>query len=158
MTRRPPISGVIFNERGRPMATIEVTLAVSVDGVEVRTVTADGVEVSVKNPQSAKPKDTVTWVFTSGPDNLKVVFNRVQFPNGSGGLLPIELQPLNERGPFYKPLSRSGNEISSTIAPDAPRGRHIYEIRDGNNNPLTWLTPLEGQNFGGLDIPRTPPG
>jgi hypothetical protein len=157
MRRRPLISGVIFNERGRPMATIEVTLAVSVDVVEVRTVTVDGVEVSVKNPQAAKPKDTVTWIFTSGPDNLKVVFDRVQLPNGSGGLLPMELQPLNERGPFYKPLARSGNEISGTIAPDAPRGRHIYEISDGNI-PLRWRTLLDGQNFGGLDIPRTPPG
>ena len=140
------------------MATIEVTLAVSVGVVEVRTVTVDGVEVSVKNPQAAEPEDTVTWIFTSGPDNLKVVFDRVQLPNSSGGLLPMELQPLNEQGPFYKPLARSGNEISGTIAPDAPSGRHIYEIRDGNNNPLRWLTPLDGQNFGGLDIPRTPPG
>ena len=140
------------------MATIEVTLAVSVGGVAVEAVTADGVEVSEKIPQAAKPKDTVTWVFTSGPDNLKVVFNGVQLQNDSGGLLPIKLQPLKKRGPFYKPLSRRGNKISGTIAPDAPRGRHIYEIRDGNNNPLRWLTPLDGQDFGGLDVPKTPPG
>jgi hypothetical protein len=140
------------------MAIIEVTLAVSVDGVEVSTVTVDGVEVSVKNPQAAEPEDTVTWVFASGSDNLKVVFNRIQLPNRSGGLLPIQLQPLHEQGPFYKPLSRSGNKISGTIAPEAPRGRHIYEIRDGNNNPLRWLTLLDEQNFGGLDVPKTPPG
>jgi len=153
MMMRPPISGVIFNERGKPMATIEVTLAVSVAGVEAKTVTADGVEVSGKNPQAATQDDSVKWVFISGPDDLHVVFKKVELPNSSGVLL------IYEQGPFSRPLSMIGNQISGTIAPDAPNGRYLYDIHDGNNKSLKWSPPLnKNQNFGGLDVPKPPPG
>jgi hypothetical protein len=53
----------------------------------------------------------------------------------------------------------SGGKISGTIAKDAPNGRYIYEIHNSNNEKLRWLTPLgPGQEFGGLDIPKPPPG
>jgi hypothetical protein len=158
--RRTSISDVTLKKRGKPMATIEVTLAVTAAGVDATTVTANGLELAVPNPQAAEPKDTVTWIFTSGPTDLKVVFFGVQFLNVSGGL--DSSQAFNAQGPFHKPLSRSGNEISGTIAPDARPGRYLYKIHDGNNNPLNWLTLLPpippGQNFGGLDVPKTPPG
>jgi hypothetical protein len=142
MMRRLPISGVIFNERGRPMATINVT------------VTAAGVS-AVENPQAAKQTETVTWVFTfipPGADDLRVVFKKVELSNNSGVLL------IYEQGPFSRPLSMIGNQISGTIAQEAPNGRYLYDIHDGNNKALNWVTKLSPeQNFGGLDIPKPPP-
>jgi hypothetical protein len=128
------------------MATIKVKV----------TETDEVVRVSAKkNPQSAKQTETVTWVFTfigTASDNLRVVFKKVELPNSSGVLLN------NEQGPFSGPLSMSGNQISGTIAPDAPDGRYLYDIRDGKNQRLTWVNPLgPDQNFGGLDIPKPPP-
>jgi hypothetical protein len=107
--------------------------------------------VAVKNPEAADQTATVAWVFDSGPDDLHVVFKKVELPNGSSLL-------LHEQGPFSRPLSMSGNQISGTIAPDAPDGRYLYDIRDGKNQRLTWANPLgPDQNFGGLDIPKPPP-
>jgi hypothetical protein len=136
----PPISGVILNERGGPMVTINVAVTV-------------GREVSaVGNPQSARQSDTVTWIFPPGSDDLRVVFKKVELSNSSGVLL------IYEQGPFSRPLSMIGGRISGTIAPDAPNGRYLYDIHDGNNQPLTWLPPLsKTQNFGGLDVPKPPP-
>jgi hypothetical protein len=49
-------------------------------------------------------------------------------------------------------------ELSGTIAQDAPDGRYLYDIHDGNNQPLKWGNPIsKDQNFGGLDIPKPPP-
>jgi hypothetical protein len=130
-----------LKERGRPMATINVT------------VTAEGVS-AVNNPQTAKQTETVTWVFT-GPasDNLRVVFKKVELPNNAGALL------IYEQGPFSSPLSMIGGQISGIIAQEAPDGRYLYDIHDGNNQALNWLTKLSNnQNFGGLDVPKSPPG
>lgn len=115
-------------------------------------VTADGVS-AVENPQSARQSDTVTWVFTGpGSDNLRVVFKKVELPNSSGVLL------IYEQGPFSRPLSIIGGQISGTIAQEAPNGRYLYDIHDGNNKSLNWLNPISpDQNFGGLDIPKPPP-
>ena len=45
------------------------------------------------------------------------------------------------------------------LAQEAPNGRYLYDIHDGNNQPLKWLIPLSiDQNFGGLDVPKPPPG
>ncbi|HYX25632.1 MAG TPA: hypothetical protein VFC23_15885 [Thermoanaerobaculia bacterium] len=119
------------------------------------TVEAAGVS-AVENPQTAKQTETVTWVFTFiGPasDNLRVVFKKVELPNSSGVLL------IYEQGPFSRPLSMIGNQISGTIAPEAPNGRYLYDIHDGNNKSLNWVTKLSpDQNFGGLDVPKPPPG
>ncbi|HEX9945398.1 MAG TPA: hypothetical protein VGG03_25585 [Thermoanaerobaculia bacterium] len=115
------------------------------------TVTAAGVS-AVKNPQTAKQKGTVIWVFDPDPGNLHVVFKKVELSNNSGVLL------INERGPFYRPLSMRGKRLSGTIAPNAPDGRYLYDIHDGNNKQVKWLTPLSpDQNFGGLDVPKPPP-
>jgi hypothetical protein len=121
------------------------------------TVTVEAAGVSaVGNPQSAKQTETVTWVFTfigTASDNLRVVFKKVELPNSSGILL------INEQGPFSGPLSMIGAKISGTIAKEAPNGRYLYDIHDGNNHqPLPWLTPLsKTQKFGGLDVPKPPP-
>jgi hypothetical protein len=121
------------------MATITINVKLTPAGV-----------VAQENPGAARLNDTVTWVFDSGPDDLHVVFKKVELSNGE--LL------IAEQGPFSTPLSRSGKEISGTIAPDAPGGRYLYDIRDGKNQRLTWANPLSpGQNFGGLDIPKPPP-
>ena len=113
------------------------------------TVEAGGVSAE-KNPEAADQTDTITWVFNSGRDDLQVVFKKVEFRNGSSLL-------LHEQGPFSRPLSRKGRKISGTIAAAAPGGRYLYDIRDGNNQQLTWLNPLsEDQNFGGLDVPKPP--
>ena len=123
------------------MATINVTVNAAVVS-------------AVENPQSARQTETVTWVFT-GPasDDLRVVFKKVELPNSSGVLL------IYEQGPFSRPLSMIGNQISGTIAPDAPNGRYLYDIHDGNNKSLKWSPPLnKNQNFGGLDVPKPPPG
>src|SRR4051794_27230733 len=97
-------------------------------------VTSDGVS-AVENPQTAKQTETVTWVFTGpGSDNLRVVFKKVELPNSSGVLL------IYEQGPFSRPLSMIGGQISGTIAPEAPNGRYLYDIHDGNNKSLNWLT------------------
>jgi hypothetical protein len=110
----------------------------------------------VGNPQSAKQTETVTWVFKfidTASDNLRVVFKKVELPNNSGTLL------IYEQGPFSRPLSMIGGQISGTIAQEAPNGRYLYDIHDGNNQSLKWLPPLSTtQNFGGLDIPKPPPG
>src|SRR3954467_15046272 len=89
---------------------------------------------AVENPQAASQTDTVTWVFTGpGSDNLRVVFKKVELPNSSGVLL------INEQGPFSRPLSMIGAKISGTIAKEAPNGRYLYDIHDGNNHqPLPW--------------------
>jgi hypothetical protein len=135
-----PSRAVIFKEGGRPMATINVT------------VTAAGVS-AVENPQAAKQTETVTWVFDPGSDDLRVVFKKVELSNNSGVLL------IYEQGPFSRPLSMIGGKISGTIAQKAPNGRYLYDIHDGNNQPLKWLIPLSiDQNFGGLDVPKSPPG
>ncbi|HEX3527867.1 MAG TPA: hypothetical protein VH988_12450 [Thermoanaerobaculia bacterium] len=129
------------------MATINVTIKL--------TVTAQGeVKVSaVANPQTAKQADIVTWVFEPGSEDLRVVFKKVELANNSGALL------IYEQGPFSSPLSRIGGELSGTIAKDAPDGRYLYDIHDGNNQRLNWEIPLSiDQNFGGLDIPKPPPG
>lgn len=127
------------------MATITVRVEETPKGVRVS---------AVGNPQSAKQTETVTWVFTfvgTASDNLRVVFKKVELPNSSSLL-------LHEQGPFSRPLSMSGNQISGTIAPDAPDGRYLYDIHDGNNKSLDWLTRLPpDRNFGGLDIPKPPP-
>jgi hypothetical protein len=119
------------------------------------TVRAAGVS-AVENPQSAKQTETVTWVFTFigiASDNLRVVFKKVELSNNSGVLL------INEQGPFSGPLSMIGGQISGTIAQDAPWGRYLYDIHDGKNQPMDWLTKLSiNQNFGGLDVPKPPPG
>ncbi|MFY9822656.1 MAG: hypothetical protein WAM82_14820 [Thermoanaerobaculia bacterium] len=116
------------------------------------TVTADGVS-AVENPQTAKQTETVTWVFTGpGSDNLRVVFKKVELSNSSGVLL------INEQGPFSRTLSMIGARISGTIAKEAPNGRYLYDIHDGDNKSLNWLTKLPpDHNFGGLDIPKPPP-
>ena len=118
-------------------------------------VTRAGVS-AVENPQTAKQTETVTWVFTfigTASDNLRVVFKKVELPNNSGALL------IYEQGPFSSPLSMIGGQISGTIAQEAPNGRYLYDIHDGNNQPLKWLPPLsKTQNFGGLDVPKSPPG
>ena len=119
------------------------------------TETPEGVRVSaVGNPQTAKQTETVTWVFTGpGSDDLRVVFKKIELPNSSGVLL------IYEQGPFSRPLSMIGGKISGTIAPDAPNGRYLYDIHDGNNKSLNWVTKLSpDQNFGGLDVPKSPPG
>ena len=128
------------------MATIRVTVTVAN--------TADGLTVSaIENPQIVEQEDAVTWVFNSGPDDLQVVFKKVELPDNSGALL------INEKGPFSRPLSRSGNKISGTIAQHAPRGLYLYDIRDGNNQRVQWLNPIsKTKNFGGLDIPKPPRG
>jgi hypothetical protein len=119
------------------------------------TVTAAGVSAD-KNPQAAKQTETVTWVFGTGSDDLRVVFKKVELPNSSGVLSSSLL--IYEQGPFSRPLSMIGGQISGTIAPDAPDGRYLYDIHDGNNKSLNWLTRLSpDQNFGGLDIPKPPP-
>jgi len=125
------------------MATIAVTV----------TNTADGLKVSAtENPQIVEQEDTVTWDFNSGPDDLLVVFKKVELPDNSGALL------INEKGPFSRPLSRSGNKISGTIAQQAPRGLYLYDIRDGNNQRLQWVNSIsKTKNFGGLDVPKPPP-
>lgn len=139
------------------MATTKVTLTVTDAGVAVSDVTAAGQALGVRNPQFAKQGDTVTWVFIGGSADLHMVFKEVRFPNASGGLGSSEF--VEEQGPFSGPLSRSRNEISGTIAEYARNGRYLYEIRDGNGRPLHWTTPLmpKRENFGGLDVPRTPP-
>jgi len=121
------------------------------------TVKVEAAGVSaVENPQTAKQTETVTWVFTfigTASDNLRVVFKKVELPNNSGALL------IYEQGPFSSPLSMIGGQISGTIAPDAPDGRYLYDIHDGNNKSLNWVTKLSpDQNFGGLDVPKSPPG
>ncbi|MEO6195009.1 MAG: hypothetical protein ABIS20_18490 [Thermoanaerobaculia bacterium] len=117
------------------------------------TVNANGVS-AVENPQSARQTETVTWVFTfigPGSDDLRVVFKKVELPNSSGLL-------IYEQGPFSRPLSMIRGQIIGTIAQEAPNGRYLYDIHDGNNQSLPWLTPLSRtQNFGGLDIPKPPP-
>jgi hypothetical protein len=130
------------------MATITVKI----------TETPEGVRVSaVGNPQSAKQTETVTWVFPPGSDDLRVVFKKVELPNSSGVLSSSLL--IYEQGPFSRPLSMIGGQISGTIAQEAPNGRYLYDIHDGNNQSLTWLPPLSPtQNFGGLDVPKSPPG
>ena len=126
------------------MATINVALTTR------REVSAVG------NPQSARQTETVTWIFPPGSDDLRVVFKKVELPNSSGVLSSLLIY---EQGPFSRPLSMIGNQISGTIAQEAPDGRYLYDIHDGNNQPLTWLPPLSPtQNFGGLDIPKPPPG
>jgi hypothetical protein len=117
------------------------------------TVEAAGVR-AVENPQSARQTEAVTWVCTGpGSDNLRVVFKKVELSNNSGVLL------INEQGPFSGPLSMIGGQISGTIAQDAPWGRYLYDIHDGNSEPLPWLNKLSpDQNFGGLDVPKPPPG
>ncbi len=118
------------------------------------TVNAAGVS-ALENPQSARQTETVTWVFTfigPGSDELRVVFKKVELSNNSGVLL------INEQGPFSGPLSMIGGQIRGTIAQDAPWGRYLYDIHDGTNK-LNWVTKLSpDQNFGGLDIPKPPPG
>lgn len=122
------------------MATITINVKLTPAGV-----------VALENPGAADLNETVTWVFDSAPDDLHVVFKKVELSNGAGGLL------IAEQGPFSKPLSRSGKEISGTIAPDAPYGRYLYDIRDGKNQRLHWVNRLSPeQNFGGLDIPKPP--
>ena len=75
-----------------------------------------------------------------------------KLPNSAGVLL------IYEQGPFSKPLAMIGKQISGTIAPEAPNGRYLYDIHDGDNKSLNWLTKLSpDQNFGGLDIPKSPP-
>ncbi|HEY4573557.1 MAG TPA: hypothetical protein VIJ61_14650 [Thermoanaerobaculia bacterium] len=133
------------------MATINVKV----------TETPEGVRVSaVGNPQSAKQTETVTWVFTfigTASDNLRVVFKKVELPNSSGVLSSSLL--IYEQGPFSRPLSMIGGQISGTIAQEAPNGRYLYDIHDGNNQSLKWLPQLsKTQNFGGLDVPKSPPG
>ena len=114
-------------------------------------VTAAGVS-AVENPQAARQTDTVTWVFDPDSDDLRVVFKRVELSNNSGVLL------IYEQGPFSRPLSMIGGKIRGTIAQDAPNGRYLYDIHDGNNKSLTWVNPIsKKQNFGGLDIPKPPP-
>ncbi len=119
------------------------------------TVTAEGVS-AVENPQSAQQTETVTWVFTfigTGSDNLRVVFKKVELSNNAGALL------IYEQGPFSSPLSMIEGQISGIIAQEAPNGRYLYDIHDGNNQALNWLTKLSmNQNFGGLDVPKPPPG
>jgi hypothetical protein len=136
------------------MATITIRVTV--------TERPEGLRVSaIGNPQAAKQSDIVTWVFDPGRNNLDVVFKEVQFPNrDKSGALDTSL-PLNEQGPLDGPLSRSenGNEIRGTIAPDVPVGRYLYDIRAGNNRRLRWDPPVTtSQNFGGLDVPKSPPG
>ncbi|HEX4961631.1 MAG TPA: hypothetical protein VF173_12380 [Thermoanaerobaculia bacterium] len=118
-------------------------------------VRAEGVS-AVENPQTARQTETVTWVFTfigTDSDNLRVVFKKVELPNNAGALL------IYEQGPFSSPLSMIGGQISGTIAQEAPNGRYLYDIHDGNNKVLDWLTKLSiNQNFGGLDVPKSPPG
>ena len=118
------------------------------------TVTAEGVS-AVENPQTAKQTETVTWVFTfigTASDNLRVVFKTVELPNNSGAQL------IHEQGPFSRPLSMIGGQISGTIAQEMPDGRYLYDIHDGTNQRVKWVTPLSPtQNFGGLDIPKPPP-
>jgi hypothetical protein len=118
-------------------------------------VMAEGVS-AVENPQTAKQTETVTWVFTFigiASDNLRVVFKKVELSNDSGVLL------INEQGPFSGPLSMIGGQISGTIAQEAPNGRYLYDIHDGNDKFLDWVTKLSpDQNFGGLDVPKSPPG
>jgi hypothetical protein len=129
------------------MATINVSIKLTVTAQEEREVRA------VANPQTAKQADTVTWVFEPGSEDLRVVFKKVELANDSGALL------IYEQGPFSRALSRIGVELSGTIAKDAPDGRYLYDIHDGNNQPLKWRNPIsKDQNFGGLDIPKPPPG
>jgi hypothetical protein len=144
----PPISGVILNERGGPMVTINVAVTAGRAGREVS---------AVGNPQAASQSDTVTWIFHPGSDDLRVVFKKVELPDSSGVLSSSLL--IYEQGPFSRPLSMIGGQISGTIAQEAPNGRYLYDIHDGNNQPLKWLIPLRiDQNFGGLDVPKSPPG
>src|SRR3954447_414331 len=104
------------------MATINVTIQL--------TVTAQREVSAVKNPRTAKQADIVTWVFEPGSEDLRVVFKKVELANDSGALL------IYEQGPFSRALSRIGVELSGTIAKDAPDGRYLYDIHDGNNQPL----------------------
>jgi len=130
------------------MATINVAVTAGTAGREVS---------AVGNPQAARQSDTVTWIFPPGSDDLRVVFKKVELPDSSGVLSSSLL--IYEQGPFSRPLSMIGGKISGTIAPDAPNGRYLYDIHDGNNKSLNWLTKLPpDQNFGGLDVPKTPPG
>jgi len=109
-----------------------------------------------KTPRPAYQTETVTWVFGPGSDNLRVVFKKAELSNSSGvgsNLL------INEQGPFSRPLSMIGGQISGTIAQETPNGRYLYDIHDGNNRLLPWVNPVSPeQNFGGLDIPKPPPG
>ena len=116
------------------------------------TVTEEGLVSAVKNPQTAKQTETVTWVFTDpAPDNLRVVFKKVELPDNAGALL------IYEQGPFSSPLSMIGGQISGSIAQEAPNGRYLYDIHNATTK-LDWLTKLKDQNFGGLDVPKSPPG
>ena len=133
------------------MVTINVAVTPGTEVSARREVSAVG------NPQAARQSDTVTWIFPQGSDDLRVVFKKVELPNSSGVLSSSLL--IYEQGPFSRPLSMIGNQISGTIAPEAPNGRYLYDIHDGNNQPLKWLIPLTiDQNFGGLDVPKSPPG
>jgi len=117
----------------------------------------DGRVSAVENPQTAQQSETVTWVFGPGSDGLRVVFKKVELPNSSGVLTSSLL--IYEQGPFSGPLSMIGGQISGTIAQEAPNGRYLYDIHDGNNQPMKWSIPLNiDQNFGGLDVPKSPPG
>ena len=116
------------------------------------TVTAEGVRAEA-NPQAARQTDTVTWVFEPGSEDLRVVFKKVELADNADALLTYE------QGPFSRTLSMIGGKLSGTIAQDAPNGRYLYDIHDGNNQRLNWLNPLStDQNFGGLDVPKPPPG
>lgn len=108
-----------------------------------------------------EPGDSVTWRFTGLRDGqLPLVFFRELRSSPSRPGSEIDLL-----GPF-KTLSLSRDRIVAGDADDR-LGRFIYKIavidpRSGPRSPeiheLGWVNRLDGENFGGIDKPRTPEG
>jgi hypothetical protein len=128
------------------MATIEV-LVTGQAGSSNRHVAAE------PNPADANRGELVIWNIRPSSETFRVVFKGFQ-PNDEG-----LTQHISDQCPFSQPLSIEAGLVGGIIDSGTQAGRYIYDIVDERGHKLNWLNLLSpGENFGGLDVPRKPPG
>jgi hypothetical protein len=121
--------------------------------VETGRDTRSDMVVADPNPlRDVAPGDTVSWVFDEQDAALgpSIVFKKRQtLPDD--GAVPESCPP---EGPFLG-FERTARKITGTVAPDR-QGRFLYDVFSGGVLH-DWLNSMEGQNFGGIDLPKPPP-
>ena len=143
-------------------------IVVTVTGSEVETlvVRAEPNPLPRRGAPEIRPGDSVTWEFRGLRDGLipLILFQEVRTFHGSR-IRPAPGDKIDPLGPF-KTLSLSRDRVVASEAYDQ-EGRFIYKIAVIDSQPglqdpeiqfLRWVPGLEGENFGGIDKPKTPEG
>ena len=152
-----------------PKHLIEVTVTQLSNTGEPREdlrVTAEPNPLPQRGGPDVDTGDSVTWQFKGLPEGLLplLIFREVRpLPSGPGSDIDRGLVDL--LGPF-ETLSLSRDRVVASGADDR-LGRFIYQIavidprsdpREPEIHKLGWVNRLDGENFGGIDKPRTPEG